>query len=658
MSKSGTTKRENPRRAAGKAPKAGPTPKKNSPLFEAESLGFYRYLIDNIADAVVVNASANRVFVNDAYLKLYGVSSTKEALERPPREFVIPEDLHIIEARNKARLEGKPTAERYEFRLRRKNGEVRTVEVSSVPILWDGVPASLAILRDITERKVHEQGMAQLTSIVESTGDAVFSFNLKGEVTTWNPGAARLYGYAPPEVIGKHVNMVTMQEPTSDFQEKLGLLLKNEYLMFENIHIKKDGTKFNVAITSSLIRDPKGQIIGISSINRDISTIKTMEAELRHAQKMEAVGRLAGSLAHDFNNLLTPIMGFAELGLQDAKPNEPATDYFNEITRAAENARDITRQLMSFSYKKVMDPKTFNLNDLVSQILPLIESAVGESIKVRASLAHDAWPIKADPAEVQQVLMNLIVNSKDAMPDGGSLVISTINQPSDAPTADGNLSPGSYVVLSVSDTGKGMSEEVRSRLFEPFFTTKEKEVRRGVGLSLATSYAIAKQYGGIITADSKPGYGTNMKVFLPAAQFVTAEAAPNKTNETPRGTESVLLVEDDDGVRKITAQMLKRLGYIVTEAENGKDALSIVRKRGTPFDIVLTDFVMPEMNGKKLAEQLNKLFPASNILFMSGYVDDPIASAELAAESNKLLRKPFGLQALALKMREALDKQS
>lgn len=538
MRKTGTIskKRRNP---ADKAPKVGASKSTIEP-FGAESLKFYRYLIDNIADAVVVNAGSKRVFVNSAYVQLCGLSSAKEALKQPTHEFLLADDSPIIEAQNRSRLNGKPAPAVYEFRLRRKNGEIRHVEVSSAPITWEGMPAYVAILRDITERKKLEESS------------------------------------------------------------------------------------------------------------------KTMESALREAQKTEAVGRLASGIAHDFNNMLTPIMGFAELGMQDSKPDDPASVYFNEITTAAANARDLTRQLMSFTNKKGLQTKNFNLNDLISQFMPIIESVVGETIKVSASLAPDAWPIKADPAEAQQILMNLIVNAQDAMPDGGSLPIRTLNHTIDAPVP-GNLAglkPGRYLVLSITDTGSGMSDEALAHLFKPFFTTKKD--RHGMTLSLATSYAIAKQYGGIIAAESKQGSGTTIKAFFPVSFPIDGPPNANAI-QAPRGTESVLLVEDDDRVRHITAQMLGRLGYKVTIAENSKGALEILKKRQPQFDLVLTDFIMPGMNGKKLAERIKKLNADTKILYMSSYVDDAAAGAELAVENNKLLSKPFGLQALALKMREVLD---
>lgn len=538
MRKMGTISKKR-RKLADKAPKSGASKATVKP-FGAESLKFYRYLIDNIADAIVVNAGPKRVFVNSAYLKLQGLSSIKEALGQSSSESVLPEDLPIIEKQNRSRPRGKPMPSVYEFRLRRRNGEIRNVEVSSVQITWDGIPASIEILRDITGRRKQED------------------------------------------------------------------------------------------------------------------SIKAMESTLRQAQKMEAVGRLAGGIAHDFNNMLTPIMGFAELGLEELKPNDPAAVYFSEIITAATNARDLTRQLMSFTQKKGLQ-LIFNLNDLISQAMPIIESVAGETVKVSTSLAPNAWTVKADPAEVQQVIINLIVNAKDAMPDGGNLSITTTNQTMAAPLPKNliGLTPGSYVVLSVTDTGRGMSENLMSHLFEPFFTTKKEG--HGVGLSLATSFAIAKLYGGTITAESKPGAGTTMKVFLPKSLTTDGPSMVN-VGQAPRGTESVLLVEDDASVRRITAQMLTRLGYKATVADNGKDALSILRRRGARFEVVLTDFIMPGMSGKRLAEQVNKLHAGTKVIYMSGYVGNATTSEELAAEGARVLRKPFGLQALALKMREVLGK--
>ena len=509
--------------------------------------------------------------------------------------------------------------------------------------------------KGITQSKGREEAMAELTAIVESTGDAIFRFRPNGKITSWNPAAERLYGFSTSEILGKHVTLLAAPETREGFAGRIQKVISDGHLTFERVHVRKDGSRFDAAITASVIRDSKGKIVAFSSINRDITEFKALDSALRQAQKMEAVGRLAGGIAHDFNNMLTPIMGFAEIGLEELKPGHPVAAYFTEIITAATNARDLTRQLMSFTQKKGLQLKIFNLNDLISQAMPIIESVAGETIKVSTSFASNAWTIKADPAEVQQIIMNLVVNAKDSMPNGGSLSISTTNQTMKSPMPKNliGMTQGSYVVLSVTDTGRGMSQEVMSHLFEPFFTTKEQE--HGVGLSLATSFAIAKQYGGLMAAESKPGSGTTMKVFLPRSLSADGPAMVN-VGQAPKGTESVLLVEDDASVSRITAQMLTRLGYKVTIADNGKDALTILRKSGVRFDIVLTDFVMPGMSGKKLAEQLGKVHKGIRIIYMSGYVDDATANAELSAEGGKVLRKPFGMQALAIKMRDVLDK--
>ncbi len=511
--------------------------------------------------------------------------------------------------------------------------------------------------KGIIPNKGREEAMAELTAIVESTGDAILRFSPNGKITGWNPSAERMYGYKTSEILGKHVTLLAAPDTREGFSDRLEQVIAKGHITFERVHVRKDGSRFDAAVTASVIKDSKGKIIAFSSINRDITEFKALDSALRQAQKMEAVGRLAGGIAHDFNNMLTPIMGFAEIGLEELKPGHPAAAYFTEIITAATNARDLTRQLMSFTQKKGLQLKIFNLNDLISQAMPIIESVAGETIKVSTSFSSNAWTVKADPAEVQQIVMNLVVNAKDAMPDGGSLSISTINQAVKSPMPKNliGMAPGNYVVLSVTDTGTGigMSQEIMSHLFEPFFTTKKQG--HGVGLSLATSFAIAKQYGGLIAAESKPGSGTTMKVFLPRSLVADGPATVN-VGPAPRGTESVLLVEDDASVRRITAQMLTRLGYKVTIADNGKKALAMLRKSGARFEIVLTDFVMPGMSGKKLAEQLSKLHKGTRIVYMSGYVDDATANAELSAEGGKVLRKPFGMQALAIKMRDVLDK--
>jgi CheY-like chemotaxis protein len=371
---------------------------------------------------------------------------------------------------------------------------------------------------------------------------------------------------------------------------------------------------------------------------------------------MEAIGRLTAGIAHDFNNLLTAINGFAELLQVELLPDDPLREMTDKILHSGRHAADLVRQLLIFSRKQIIEPRVLGLNTVVAEMNKMLQRIIGEDIELNPLLAPDLWMIKADPTQMEQVILNLAVNARDAMPEGGRLTIETANVIINEAYATAHLSPqpGEYVLLAISDNGVGMSQEVKAHLFEPFFTTKDRG--KGTGLGLATVFGIVKQNGGDIWVYSEEGLGTAFKIYLPRAEKATLPLASREIGaEMPTGSETILLVEDDMAVREVARRILQRQGYSVLEAQNGQEALRLMAHHPGPIDLLLTDVVMPGMSGKALAEQGLALIPHLKTLFMSGYTDETIAHHGVIDPGVAFLQKPFSPVSLARKVRAALD---
>jgi PAS domain S-box-containing protein len=392
-------------------------------------------------------------------------------------------------------------------------------------------------------------------------------------------------------------------------------------------------------------------------VDRDVSERKHLEAQLMQSQRLESVGRLAGGIAHDFNNLLTAMMGNTELARDSLPAGHPARADIDEIMKSSLRAAELTRQLLAFARKQIIKSQVIDLNRLILDMDKLLRRLIGEHIELIVLAEPDLWQIRADPGQIEQVLVNLVVNARDAMPTGGTLTIETQNVQLDHDYAHRHISasPGCYVMLAVSDTGTGMDEELQGQIFEPFFTTKAPG--RGTGLGLATCYGIIKQHGGNIWPYSEPGHGSTFKIYLPQVESpVEDPPLPATDDELPTGCETVLLAEDEPSVRLLAARVLRAQGYTVVEAANGDAALDLVRAwEGPPFDLLLTDVVMPRMSGRLLAERIQALYPASAVLFISGYTDNAIVHHGQLDPGIVFLQKPFSAAALTRKVRQVLD---
>jgi len=502
---------------------------------------------------------------------------------------------------------------------------------------------------------------ASLSALIENATEAVWSVDTNYRLIAFNSFFRDQFLLAFGVRIDQGMGLADMLPPETLLElytywaRLYDRALGGERFSTEQQYDIQGRTHYYIVSLYPIITD--GSVSGVAIFSQDITERKLLEEQFLQAQKMESVGRLAGGVAHDFNNLLTAIAGNAELAIEALPADHVVRADLREILNSAERATVLTRQLLAFARKQIIEPQVITLNHLIGNMDKLLRRLIGEDIDLVTLLATDLELVKADPGQIEQVVINLAINARDAMPDGGKLTIETRNVALDQDYAQQHVSvtPGYYVMLAVSDTGIGMDEETRRRIFEPFFTTKEKG--RGTGLGLATCYGIVKQHGGNIWTYSEPGHGSTFKIYLPRVDE-PAEHLPQTADahELPRGTETVLLVEDEPAVRALAARVLRERGYIVLEAANGDEALHMAHEcAGVPIHLLLTDVVMPHMSGKALAEQLQSLYPTIKVLFISGYTDNAIVHHGRLDAGVEFLQKPFAPSVLASKVREVLD---
>lgn len=547
----------------------------------------------------------------------------------------------------------------YEYRIIRPDGSIRWIwdRGYAVPDEQGGINRFVGIADDFTDKKKAEEQAAMLAAIVEYADDAIVSLTLNGIVIGWNQGAERMYGYSAEEMIGHRISCLHPPEKQEEYQTVMARAKKGERVSaFDTMRLRKDGTLIPVSLTASAIEVQPGHVTGTTKISHDISNIKRLEEQFRQAQKMEAVGTLAGGVAHDFNNLLTVINGYSEILISRLPADDPMRELLAEIHKAGERAGTLTRQLLAFSRQQILEPKVLDLNAVLTDTETMLRRLIGEDIILTTVLDPALMPVKVDPGQIQQVLMNLAVNARDAMPQGGRLNVETRNVTLDATYRQKHLQvqPGAYSMLAVSDTGTGMDEATKARIFEPFFTTKG--VGKGTGLGLAVVHGVVKQSGGHIEVYSELGQGTAFKVYFPQVQEALSSSKPLSGIDTmPTGTETLLLVEDDDAVRALSRHVLRECGYTLLEATHGREAIRVAQSHDGPIHLVLSDVVMPYLGGRQLAERLAEERPGLKMLFVSGYTDDAVVRHGILESDVAFLQKPFTPSALANKVRAVLD---
>jgi PAS domain S-box-containing protein len=609
--------------------------------------------------------------VNRTDLEMLGYTA-EELIGQPIWKLNVGEE--IVREQVLAKLAGaSPPGQNLERTYRRKDGTTFPVLIQDRLTLDEkGQIAGIrCTIQDITEHKRSEEALREseerYRTILENIEDGYYEVDLPGNFTFFNDSLCRMLGYSRDELIGMGNDRYTDQEN----RKKLFQAFNSVYRTGEPVQgfdwevIRKDGRKVYGEVSVSLIRNSTGEPVGFRGIARDITERKRAEKEmaalqeqLTQSQKMEAVGRLAGGVAHDFNNLLTVIKGYAQLSLLDLKENNPLRENIQEIQKATERATNLTRQLLAFSRRQILDPKVLDLNSLLRDTEKMLRRMIGEDIELVTRLSEGLGRVKIDPGQFEQVILNLAVNARDAMPSGGKFTIETANAQPDEGYALTHLglTPGHYVKLSVSDTGVGMSREVQEKAFDPFFTTKEKG--KGTGLGLSTVHGIVTQSGGKIWVYSEPGRGTTFKIYFPTieGQLDTLNVK-KEVDSFPRGSETVLLVEDESSVRDLANRLLRQQGYRVLEAAQGEEALHLAQDTaGERIHLLLTDVVLPQMSGKELADQLKTSRPDLKVLYMSGYTDFAVVHQGVLNLDTHFLQKPFSLETLSQKVREALDK--
>jgi len=531
----------------------------------------------------------------------------------------------------------------------RRNALNPTVFLALGSLMIAAVFVRMALILRVQQRREDElaETLEKHRTLIEAAPLAIIAVGRKHLVTLWNPGAEQLFGWPAEEAVGKPYPLCA----SAEVSENLDRILAGEAFHGESERLRKDGSTVEVTVSSAPRRNQAGEVVGAVSLFLDISERKALEEKLRHSQRLETVGQLAGGVAHDFNNLLTAITGYCNLSLERANGDQELAHDLREIARASDRATGLTRQLLAFGRRQVLRPTVFDLNQAVTEMEAILGRLLGEQIRIVHTLEPSGCPVKIDQGQIEQVLMNLAVNARDAMPQGGTLSFVTESADLTALQAEPlELQAGVYAHLRVSDTGHGMDEKTCSSAFEPYFTTKD--VGKGSGLGLATVYGIVSQSGGRISVESKLGEGTSFDIYLPRSELEPSASSDADDQPIAGGCERILLVEDEPGVREITARMLARRGYEVIVAAEPKQAIALAAQ--VEFDLLVTDVVLPGMDGQRLATELRSRKRELRVVYVSGYPRDGLVEGELNGRT-RFLQKPYSTDELALTVRGALD---
>jgi len=613
------------------------------------------------SDDAIVAASLDGIVTdwNAGAERMTGFSRS-EIIGKPFGLFTPPE-LSDEPRKVQARLLKGESVVRYESVRKRKDGKLIHVAITASPLKDQGgrIVGSSAILRDITQRifmeDAHRRSEASFRSFVENAPYGILRTTPEGRIVQANPALVQMLGYASErEVLGLNMGTDVYRNPGERQEATKWSRNQDSVQGIEADWKDKTGRPFTIRCAAHVVRDSNGNVEFLEGIVEDISERRAMELQLRQGQKMEAVGRLAGGIAHDFNNLLGVITGYAELVSEQIDPAGAARNSVEQIRKAADRASSLTGQLLAFSRQQVLETKVLNINTIVEDMAKMLPRLLGEDIELQVSLDPLLGAVKADQGQIEQVIMNLAVNARDAMPGGGNLVIRTgrVRFDSDMASKHPPMTPGDYALLSVSDTGTGMDKQTQTHIFEPFFTTKERG--RGTGLGLATVYGFVKQIGGFVWVESEPGIGSTFAIYLP----VTCEKAPQSVPApaiaaSGAGTGTILLVEDEESLRTLTRSILEQGGYEVLEASNGMEAVEIARDHAGTIHLLLTDMVMPGMNGQAVAEKVAQMHPGIRIAYMSGYTG--FSTRGTFSLEAVVIAKPFTRNVLLQKLSEALE---
>jgi len=623
----------------------------------AESEKKYRTLFEESpAVMLVINPeTAEIVGVNEAAIQYYGFSR-EELIGKAMTELIVLPGDQVLQML----LEATQGPQYVHLQHRLASGEIRDVELARGPINVDGITYLFSIVHDITARKEAEdairEGENKLHAITSTATDAIILIDNCGKVSYWNPAAERMFGYDVDEMMGRDLEIIIPAQYREAHKNKFARFAETGHgpmigKVYEVSAIRKDGSEFPIELSiSGLQLKDKWHSAGVV---RDITGRKNLETQLRQAQKMEAIGTLAGGVAHDFNNILTAIIGFGSMLAMKMAKDDPLLHAVNEIMAAGERAATLTQSLLAFSRKSPLETKPVSLNGIINKVEKLLVRLLREDIEFKSSPAADDLTIMADPAQIEQVLINLVTNARDAMPKGGQLWISTavVELDREFIRLHGYGTPGRYACLVCSDKGSGIDKETLQRIFEPFFTTKE--TGKGTGLGLAIVYGIVQQHNGYINCYSEPGQGTTFRIYLPL--IGTLPEVETKVPETVQkgGNEVILVAEDDTAARSLFRQVLEAFGYTVVEAVDGEDAIAKYVERKDEIKLAILDVIMPKKNGREVCEKILQLKPEMKCLFTSGYAADIFDAREM--DMLHFLPKPIMPSMLLKKIREMLD---
>jgi two-component system NtrC family sensor kinase len=612
-----------------------------------------RAILDASRDAMGVSREGIRIFVNPAYVSLFGYESDEELMGTPIINVIAPESRDFIEERVKKRARGEPLQPSFEATGLRKDGTIFLMEVTVSTYVLNGQRFLLIVMRDITDRKKAEDELKLLKHSIDVHYDGAYWMDTDNRLVYVNSAACKALGYERDELIGKTVYDVNPDMTPERVKKFWEGFREGGSVIGEAVQRRKDGTEFPVEITTTYVRFGGHEFA--CGFARDISEKRKLEAQLRQAQKMEAIGTLAGGVAHDFNNILTVIMGLGNLIQMSLNPDDRNKPYIDQIVLSSERAADLTQSLLAFSRKQRITLEPHKVNAVVADTAKLLKRLLTEDITLKVDLTDDHAIAMLDVSQVDQVLMNLATNARDAMPNGGLLTIKT-----DVATLDETFKkihgfgrPGTYAHLTVSDSGVGMDEKTMARIFDPFFTTKE--VGKGTGLGLASVYGIVKQHEGYITVRSQLFKGTTFDIYLPLVEATVQQPAVTSA-ALQGGSETILVLEDDRDVRNMITKILSNQGYDTLEAANGDDAIRVFEEHKEKIKLVILDVVMPGKNGREVFDEITRIEPRAKAIFMSGYTGDIVIDKGIQKEDVEFLQKPLSVAKLLAKVREVLDR--
>ena len=622
-----------------------------------------KQLIDNSLTGIYITQRHVIKFCNKKFVDIFGFDSVDEMLGIHIKELVEPSSWALVDSEVQQRESGAKETSRYEFKCVRKDGTVFDAEVLGGRIQYQGEIAVQGTMIDISERKKAQEQISRLATVVEQAAESIIITDLEGVIQYVNPSFTKVTGYSKAEAVGKKPNILSSgKHDTTFFKDLWDTIIAGKKWKNVIINKRKNNEIYYERAAIFPIKDENGKNINYAAILRDITIEKKLEAQLQQAQKMEAIGTLSGGIAHDFNNLLTVINGHAEIALLHTNKEIRAHNDLLSILKAGKRAEKLTNQLLAFSRKQIHELKIIEMNTVIRDLDKMLRRLIPADIQIDYNLSADLPFIEADPGQIEQILINLVINARDAISGkekGGTdkqILIQTELQDLDDLFVEQNSGSqaGLHVCMHVQDTGSGMDEEVKSRIFEPFFTTKE--VGKGTGLGLATVYGIVKQNNGYICVDSNPGEGSEFTVYWPVTKRAPAPELVQKFNKNNlSGSEHILLVEDDDGVRNFSSDALKNFGYKILEARSGKNALELIERKKEPVDLIITDLIMPGMNGSELIDSIRKKMPLSKALYVSGYTYDHLLQNGALKENINFLQKPYSVQKLLEMIREILD---